>query len=217
MILETSFKEKSSLTCDTPDIMSSIACVPSDRKDTSKKFLQCKRSSSISMDYDSSVFEDSGSIFNSVKPDITGDHGRTSAGNQSACDSPSALSLTNHSYNFSKNTTTVFDDSDLFYSPKSSRAVSRRSVSDSTARTSVDIKAIENTEPDDFYIDDFDIDDLADSDIPDYFDEPASSSVSNSSTVTKTVKEGGSSKSSWERKPATPAPAPKPSNVCSPG
>uniref|UniRef100_A0A667WL18 ATP-dependent DNA helicase n=1 Tax=Myripristis murdjan TaxID=586833 RepID=A0A667WL18_9TELE len=155
-----------------------------------------------------SVFEDSGSIINSVKPDITGDHGRTSAGNQSTCDSPSALSFTNHSYNFSKNTTTVFDDSDLFYSPKSSRAVSRMSVSDSTARTSADIKATENTEPDDFYIDDFDIDDLADSDIPDYFDEPASSSVSNSITVTKTVKEGGASKSSWERKPATPAPSP---------
>ncbi|XP_029910141.1 Bloom syndrome protein homolog isoform X2 [Myripristis murdjan] len=216
MILETSFKEKSSLTCDSPDIMSSIASVPSDRIDTSKKFLQCKRSSGVSVDYDCSVFEDSGSIINSVKPDITGDHGRTSAGNQSTCDSPSALSFTNHSYNFSKNTTTVFDDSDLFYSPKSSRAVSRMSVSDSTARTSADIKATENTEPDDFYIDDFDIDDLADSDIPDYFDEPASSSVSNSITVTKTVKEGGASKSSWERKPATPAPSPKPSMVCSP-
>ncbi|GLD58689.1 Bloom syndrome protein isoform X1 [Lates japonicus] len=76
----------------------------------------------------------------------------------------------------------------------------------------------EDIEPDDFYFDDFDIDDFNDSDIPDYFDEPSTSSVSaqKSSTVTATVKEGGPSKSSWEKKPTTPVSAPKPSKICSP-
>ncbi|XP_071388298.1 recQ-like DNA helicase BLM [Centroberyx affinis] len=216
VILEPGFKEKPSFTFNTPSIMSSTTCLPTDRGESSKKTLQLKRSSIISVDYDSSVLEESGSFVNSVKPAFTGDNGRTFVGSHSICDSPSAYSLANPSHNFSKNTNMSLDGSDLFYSPKRPAAIVQKSGS--MDKTAVGITATENKKTDDFYIDDFDIDDFNESDIPDYFDEPPSSSVSgqNSSTVTKTVREGGSNKSAWERKPATPPPAPKPSKICSP-
>ncbi|XP_072291066.1 recQ-like DNA helicase BLM isoform X2 [Eucyclogobius newberryi] len=72
--------------------------------------------------------------------------------------------------------------------------------------------------PDDFGDDDFDIDDLNDSDIPGYFDEPTSSFVSGSSSkpVNTSIKEGSSSKASWDKKAPTPTPTQKKSTVCSP-
>uniref|UniRef100_A0A8D3E4N3 RecQ-like DNA helicase BLM n=1 Tax=Scophthalmus maximus TaxID=52904 RepID=A0A8D3E4N3_SCOMX len=129
---------------------------------------------------------------------------------ESVCDSPSPHNLTESSFNFSKKPSTNLDGSDLFFSPKKQEAISRNKTT---------AAATEDTGPDDFDIDDFDIDDFNDSDIPDYFDEPSTLSLSgqNSSTVSTTVREGGPSKSLWEKKPTTPASAPKPPKICSPG
>lgn len=179
--------------------MSSSCSVPLD----SKKPPQIRRSSAISVDYDS---DHSDSILN-VNPM----HSETiHVENESVCDSPSTHSLINPSCNFSNKTSTDLDGSDLFFSPKKPQAVVQNKSKTSTA---------EDIDPDDFYFDDFDIDDLNDSDIPEYFDEPPTLSVlpQKSSTVTKTMKEGGPSKSSWEKKPTTPVSAPKPSKICSPG
>lgn len=178
--------------------MSSSCSVPLD----SKKPPQIRRSSAISVDYDS---DHSDSILN-VNPM----HSKTiHVENESVCESPSTYSLPKKCFNLSKKTSTDLDGSDLF-SPKKPQAVVLNKSKTSTA---------EDIEPDDFYFDDFDIDDLNDSDIPEYFDEPPTLSVSQqkSSTVTKTMKEGGPSKSSWEKKPTTPVSAPKPSKICSPG
>ena len=171
--------------------MSSRSSVPVE----SKKPPQIRRSPVLSADNDS---DHSDSILD-TKPS-----GTIHVKNQSMCDSPSTFNLTNPSFNFSKKTSTDLDGSDLFFSPKKPETVVQNK---SNAPAAEDLM-----EQDDFYNDYFDIDDFNDSDIPDYFDEP-----SNSSTVTTTVKEGGPSKSSWEKKPTTPAPAPQPSKISSPG
>ncbi len=199
MISEPSFKEKS-FSCDASSVMSSSSFVPVDSKKP-----QISRSSVISVDYDSDHFD---SLIN-VKPVLSKHSKSVYVENESVCDSPSTHSLRNSSFNFSKKTSTDLDGSDLFFSPKKPETVQTKS------KTPATITAADDIEPDDFYIDDFDIDDFNDSDIPDYYDEPSTSSLSN--TVTTTVKEGGPSKSSWEKKPTTPVSAPKPSNVCSPG
>lgn len=128
--------------------------------------------------------------------------------NESVCDSPSARSLKNQSFDFSKKMSTDLDGSDLFFSPKRPEPVAQNQSKPSAAA---------DVDPDDF--DDFDIDDLNDSDIPEYFDEPPPLPVSSqkNSTITRTVKEGGPSTSSWDKKPATPVSAPKPSKIISPG
>ncbi|XP_070763765.1 recQ-like DNA helicase BLM [Enoplosus armatus] len=188
VVSEPSFKDKSSLCCDTSSVMSSNSSVPV----YSKKPPQVRRSSAVSVDYDS---DHSDSIIN-VKPTIYVD-------DESICDSPSTL--TNPSFNISKKTSTDLDGSDLFFSRKKPETGFQ-----SKSNTPATITDAQDVQPDDFYIDDFDIDDFNDSDIPEYFDEPPTFSV------TPTVKEGGPSKSSWEKKPTTPAPGPKPSNICSP-
>lgn len=192
VISEPSFKEKSSFSCDMSSVMSFNSSLPMD----SKKPPQIRRSSVICVDYDS---DHSDSIIN-----------RNSSGTmhmkiQSTRDSPSTHSLTNPSLNFSKRTSTDLDGSDLFFSPKKPETVVQNKSTPAAITTAEDI------ELDDFYGDYFDIDDFNDSDIPDYFDAPQ-----DSRTVTTTVKEGGQSKSSWEKKPTTPAPTPKPSKICSP-
>lgn len=125
------------------------------------------------------------------------------------CDSPSTHTVKNAHLKFS-NTSTDLDGSDLFFSPKRQEA-SLENVS----RTS----PTEELDQDDFYGDDFDIDDLNDYDFPNYYEEPPPSSVTtqNPSTIDRTIKEGGPSKSQWEKKPTTPPSAPGPSIVCSPG
>lgn len=197
VVSEPSFKEQSSFSCDTSSVMSSGCSVPVD----SKKPPLIRRSSVISVDYDS---DHSDSVI-SVKP-MQNKYSRTMhVENDTMCDSPSTYCSTNPSFNFSKKTSTDFDSSDLFFSPKRPQTVVSKKSKTSAAE---DI-------PDDFYDDNFDIDDLNDSDIPEYFEEPPTVSVS--STVPKTVKEGGPSKSSWEKKPTTPAAGPKPSKISSPG
>ncbi len=189
---EPSFKEQSSFGCDTSSVMSSSHSVPVD----SKKPPQIRRASVISLDYDS---DHSDSIID-VKP-MHSKYSRTiQAESENSWDTP-----TNPSFSSSKKTSAGLDGSDLFYSPRKPEAV-LPNKSETAAADDI---------PDDFYIDDFDIDDLNDSDIPGYFDE--SPGVSESSAVTTTVKEGGPSKSSWEKKPTTPTAAPKPAKICSPG
>ncbi|XP_023278414.1 Bloom syndrome protein isoform X1 [Seriola lalandi dorsalis] len=205
VISEPSLKDQYSVSCDTSSAISSSSSVRVD----SKKPLHIRRSSVISVDYDC---DPSDSIVN-VKPLHSEDRGKFSVENESVCDSPSTHSFTKPSFNFSKKTSTDLEDSDLFFSPKTPGTVVQNKLN-----TPATITATEGIDPDDFYLDDFDIDDFNDSDIPDYFDEPPTSSVSrqNSSAVTTTVKEGGPSKSVWEKKPTTPASAPKPSKICSP-
>nr|XP_020466938.1 Bloom syndrome protein isoform X2 [Monopterus albus] len=195
VISEPSLKEKSSSTGDMSSVMSSSSSVTVD----SKKPLLIRRSSVISVesDHSDSVID--------VNPLFSEDTGTVYVENESICD-------TKPSFNFSKKLSTDLNDSDLFFSPKKPETVQNR------LKTPAAITASEDIELGDFYNDDFDIDDFNDSDIPDYFDEPPTSSAlgQNSSTVTTTVKEGGPSKSSWEKKPATPVSAPKPSKFCSP-
>lgn len=196
MISEPSSKENSYFSCDT-----SSCSVPLD----SKKPPQIRRASAISADHN---FDHSDSII-----DVNPKHNKPSrtihVENESICDSPSAQNLMNPYFNFSKKTSTDVDASDLFFSPKKPKTVVQNKPKASAPK---------DIEPDDFYIDDFDIDDLNDSDIPDYFEEPQTLSMppQNSSTISRTVKEGGGSKS-WERNPTTPAAALKPSKICSPG
>ncbi|XP_056272456.1 recQ-like DNA helicase BLM isoform X2 [Pseudoliparis swirei] len=188
------FKGKSSFSCDMSSVMSSSSSVPADYK----KPPQLRRSSVISVDYDS---DHSDSIIN-TKPS----HNRNSGAQYvTSSDSPSTHSRTDPSFNFSRKTSTDLDGSELF-SPKKPETVFQNK-----SHTPAASNAAEDMELDDFYSDDFDIDDFNASDIPDYFDEPP-----NSSTVTKQVTEVsmGSSKSPWDNKPTTPAP--KPAKICSP-
>ncbi|XP_041652454.1 Bloom syndrome protein homolog isoform X2 [Cheilinus undulatus] len=192
-VMSEPMKEKS-FSCETTD-RSASSFAPMD----SKKAPQIRRSSVISVDYNS---DQSDSIIN-VKPAKKTDSRHLYVNIDSVCDSPLTHSLTNPSLNFTEKTHTSLDDSDLFFSAKKPEPVIQRKP-----RTQANILATEDVERDDFYDDDFDIDDFNDSDIPDYFDEPQ--------TLTTTVREGGPSKSTWERKPTTPVSAPKPANVCSP-
>uniref|UniRef100_A0A3B5ADX8 RecQ-like DNA helicase BLM n=1 Tax=Stegastes partitus TaxID=144197 RepID=A0A3B5ADX8_9TELE len=199
---ESSFKETSSSSCGTFSVVSHNSSVPLD----TMKPPQLRRSSVISLDYES---DHSDSIID-LKPLNSKTSTTVCVENESACDSPSGHSLTKTSFNFSKKQSIDLEDSDLFFSPMKPEIVKKTNTPPFTAA--------EDIEEDDFYNDDFDIDDFNDSDIPEYFDEPSTSSAStqNSSTVTTTVKEGGPSKFSWEKKPTTPASAPKPSKICSP-
>ncbi|XP_068459015.1 recQ-like DNA helicase BLM isoform X2 [Clinocottus analis] len=196
VISVSSFKGKSSFSCDTSSVMSSSSSMPVD----SKKPPQIRRSSVISVDYDS---DQSDSVID-AKPSHDRNSGLENVTSQSISNSPSTHNRTDPSLNFSKKKSTDLDGSELFFSPKKPETNFQNK-----SNTPAASNATEDMELDDFYDDYFDIDDLNDSDIPDYFDEPPKSS-----TVTKTVKEAGSSRSHWENKPTTPAP--KPAKICSP-
>lgn len=200
VISDPSFKEKHSSSDDTSSVKSSSSFMNS-------KKSQIERSSVIFLDCDSN---ESDSII-SGKPLNSDDSGKIFLENESFSDSPSTHSRPD---NFSKKTSTYLDGSDLFFSAKKTDTPVQ-----CKSNTPANISATEDMDQDDFYNDDFDIDDFNDSDIPEYFEEPQSSSVlgHNSSTVRATVKEGRPSTSSWDKKPATPAPAPKPSKISSPG
>jgi len=200
VISENSFKETTSSSCGTSSVLSSNSSLPVDLK----KPPQPRRSSVISLDYDSDDTD--------LKPFERKNSRTICVESESVCESPSAHSSKKPPFNLSDKTSTDLNDSDLFFSAKKPEAVMQNKSKTPTYATA------EDAEADDFYIDDFDIDDFNDSDIPDYFEPPASSvSSQNFSTVTTTVKEGGPSKSSWEKKPTTPVSAPKTSKICSPG
>lgn len=165
---------------------------------TSSSFVRSRvwRSSVITVDDDS---DHSDSVITG-KPLGRKDPEKTYVENESICDSPSTLS------NLSKKSSKALDSSsDCFFSPKKT---------ETCVPSNFEAAATDHVEPDDFYVDDFDIDDFNESDIPDYFDTPGGSSVGQNPSA---VKEGGPSKSSWEKKAATPKRAPKPSKICSPG
>nr|XP_057931076.1 recQ-like DNA helicase BLM isoform X2 [Doryrhamphus excisus] len=169
----------------------------------SKRAPQIRRSPVISPDCDS---DHSDSVI-TVKPSVSQ---KSVVEIDSFCDSLSSSSFTKASQNIPsiKKTNVDLDCEDLFFTPKKKM------------ETTVQIKSNpqEHMEPDDFYIDDFDIDDLNDSDIPDYFDKPQSSSepLNSFSTAQTVEKKGGQSKASWENKLATPAPVSKSAKICSP-
>ncbi|KAM9572415.1 recQ-like DNA helicase BLM isoform 4-T4 [Salvelinus alpinus] len=218
-VLESRFSEKTTFSFATPSVMSSTTCLPKGKGDSSMKALPFRRSSVISVDYDSSVFEDSDCMINVQTPGIswrpstqenpifTRDKKKASTTGQSNCDSPS-------NYGIFKKQIGDVAQSNLF-SPKSPAAAVQMTGESSTQASVAQAPAV--TEPDDFFIDDFDIDDFNDSDIPDYFEPPSSSaSRQDSSSVSKVVCEGGPSTSTWQKKPATPAPVAKPPKITSP-
>lgn len=129
---------------------------------------------------------------------------------ESICDSLSAPRLLKQPSQFSENTSRLHED-DLF-SPNKPVSVEQNKSKIPTCTT------VDNTETDDFYIDDFDIDDFNESDIPEYFEEAPTSSVQRQNRITApAVKEGGPSKSSWDKKPSTSVSTPKPPKISSPG
>ncbi|CAB1323192.1 unnamed protein product [Coregonus sp. 'balchen'] len=220
-VLESRFSENTTFSFATPSVMSSTTCLPKDKGDSSMKALPFRRTSVISVDYDSSVFEDSDCMINVQTPGIswrpstlanpifTGEERKASTTGHSNCDSPS-------NYSIFKNQTGDVAQSNLFFSPKRP-AAAVQGTGESSTQASV-VQALAVTDPDDFFIDDFDIDDFNDSDIPDYFEPPSSSaSRQDSSAVSKAVREGGPSTSTWQKKPATPAPVAKPPKITSPG
>ncbi|XP_037834201.1 Bloom syndrome protein homolog isoform X2 [Kryptolebias marmoratus] len=199
VISEPSFKETSS-SSGASSLLSASSSVPVDYK----KPLQPRRSSVISVDYDSDC-----SYSTDVKPLHNKDSRTVCVENKSNCDSPSAHVIRKPPFSPSNEASLDVSDADLSFSSfKKSQAVLQNKSEN----------PLPTAEVDDFYVDNFDIDDFNDSDIPDYFDEPSASAVSspNFSAVSTTVKEGGPNKSSWEKKPATPVSAPKPSKVYSP-
>ncbi|XP_047451887.1 Bloom syndrome protein homolog isoform X2 [Mugil cephalus] len=203
VISEHSFRESSSSNYGTSHILSSSSSVPVD----SKKLPQLRRSSVISVDYDS---DHSDTVIN-LESRHRKDSKTICVENDSVCDSPSAYSLPKPSFNFSEKTNRNLDSSDLFFTPKKPETVVQNK---SNSRGFTDAQEIQSNE---FYIDDFDIDDLNECDIPDYFDKPSTSTTQKSNAVTTTVKEGGTGTFSWEKKPTTPASVPKPSKtMCSP-
>lgn len=222
VILEPNIKERP-FSFATPSAMSPITCLSTDTGISSKKAPLFRRSSVISVD-NSSVFEDSDLIINEVqtpstlwkpstlsKPIFTGEKRKTLVRVQNNMPSPSNCSLSKPSHDLSKSTSVDLNVPEHFFSPERPGA-SEQSRWESSASTSVAASFPADLETDDFHNDNFDIDDLNESDIPDYFDEPASSSASRfySGTLTTQIREGGPSKSSWEKKPATPAPTSKP-------
>uniref|UniRef100_A0A7N8XRY0 RecQ-like DNA helicase BLM n=1 Tax=Mastacembelus armatus TaxID=205130 RepID=A0A7N8XRY0_9TELE len=187
------------VSCDMSSVMSPSSSAPMD----SKKPPQSRRSSVISVESDHSD-----SIIH-VNP-LHSNNSGTGYLENDISDSPLTHSPTEPSSDFCKKSS-IDLDSDLFFSPKKPESMQNK-LNTPAAVTDTEV-------PDDFYIDDFDIDDFNDSDIPQYFDEPSTSSVlrHNSSSSSTAVKEGGPSKSPWQKKPETPVSASKPSKISSPG
>lgn len=169
--------------------------------------LLSQRSSVISADRDTDCFDSA-----SLKPWENTDSRALYIEDDSICDSPSAHSFTKPQFNLMEKTSSNANDSVLFYSPKNSDDVVQGKSKTPTQVTAEDFEA------DDFYVDDFDIDDFNDSDIPDYFDEPSTSSTlsQNRSATSAAAKEGESNKLAWDKKPVTPVSAPKPQKIYSP-
>ncbi|XP_054631947.1 recQ-like DNA helicase BLM isoform X4 [Dunckerocampus dactyliophorus] len=202
VISDPGFKDKSSSS------RASCSFLPAE----SKRVPQIRRSSVISLDCDS----DHSDRVIKVKPSVGKNSQKSVVEIDSFCDSPSSSSFTKASQSIPsiKKTNVDMDCEDLFFTPKKKMETTVQIKS----KPQESFTATERMEPDDFYIDDFDIDDLNDSDIPDYYDEPQSSSapLNSSSTAQTAIKKGGPSKSSWEKKPATPAPVSNPAKICSP-
>uniref|UniRef100_A0A3P9JLH7 RecQ-like DNA helicase BLM n=1 Tax=Oryzias latipes TaxID=8090 RepID=A0A3P9JLH7_ORYLA len=196
VISDASFKETSSCCVLTP---SSSAVLDS------RKSQQPRRPSVISLDYDSDHSDRT--AFNPLSSKSSR---AICVEDESICDSLSTPRLLKRPC-FSESTSRLDEDDAHFFSPKKPVSVEQNKSKTPTCTTA------DNTETDDFYFDDFDIDDFDESDIPEYFEEAPTSSVprQNSSTATA-VKEGGPSKSSWDKKPSSSVSTPKLPKLCSP-
>uniref|UniRef100_A0A3Q3DXJ1 ATP-dependent DNA helicase n=1 Tax=Hippocampus comes TaxID=109280 RepID=A0A3Q3DXJ1_HIPCM len=157
-----------------------------------------RRSSVISVDCDS---DQSDSL---IKENASGcNNGWKSAVEiESNCNSPSSHGISNTPHNNSGVEKTVIDldCEDHSFLPK------KKTETSAQIQSTPNVTAADNVDLDDFFIDNFDIDDLNDSDMPDYFDEPPRSAAAPLKTpiaAPTAVKEGGPSKSLWEKKPLT--------------
>lgn len=165
---------------------------------------QSRRSSVICIDYD---LDTSDSVID-TKPLQNKNKRPVLAEEELVCDSPSTYMPPNQTFNKKES---IDLDSDCFFTPKKPVAVAQGPGN----KTKSEMKDII---PDDFDDDDFDIDELNDSDIPDYFDEPPSSSVSGQSSkpLNTSIREGTSNRNSWDKQTTTPAPAKKEAKMFSP-
>uniref|UniRef100_A0A3B3ZU86 ATP-dependent DNA helicase n=1 Tax=Periophthalmus magnuspinnatus TaxID=409849 RepID=A0A3B3ZU86_9GOBI len=140
----------------------------------------------ISVDYDS---DPSDSVIES-KP-LQNQTKRPAFVEEIVCDSPSSHRPPTQT--FPKTSSIDLEDPDVFFTLKKPSDVTQSSGK----RTESEM---DNFVPDDFD-DDFDIDDLNDSDIPEYFDEPTSSSVSGPSSrpINTSIKEGSTRNPAHDR------------------
>ncbi|XP_054894177.1 recQ-like DNA helicase BLM isoform X2 [Poeciliopsis prolifica] len=190
VISDTSYKETFS-SCSASSLMSPSNSLFLDNKQP----LNSQRLSVNSVDYDSDYL-DSASLKSWNKRE------------SSICDSPSAQSFTKPRFSLSETTSSDVYETDLLFSAKKSEDEQLKSKTPTHAITT-------DFEADDFDVDDFDIDDFNDSDIPDYFDEPPTSSTLSENPSTA-VNKGGPKQSSWDNKPMTPVSTPKPQKIYSP-
>lgn len=118
---------------------------------------------------------------------------------------------------FSEPMEDMVKQTNLFFSPKN--PVTSVKKYDSSASgphtTSGQTDSLVSKEPD-FYIDDFDIDDFNESDIPDYYEQPVTSS-SSFTVASKSVADVGTSISCVKKCVSTPTAVVKPSKPPSPG
>ncbi|XP_030621193.1 Bloom syndrome protein homolog [Chanos chanos] len=229
---ESARPASSSFTFTTPALVPAATIQTTDKGEGAKRSFQFRKSvgSVISVDYDSSVFEDSDCVISgaetlngSWKPNGSSSNPKR---NESSLDRSNAVSVSGSysslPFNPSSSQSLDLKQTDLFYSPKRPAHAGRKSVeikADSSTLDSAHTDSRTETEPDDFFVDDFDIDDFDDTDIPDYFDDAPSASKSNriTSPVAQPIREGGPVTKSWERNvTATPSPAIKPNKPPSP-
>ena len=99
-VFEPRFREKPTFSFATPCVLSTTTCLPKDKGDSSMKALPFRGSSVISVDYNSTLFEDSDCMINGVpaqstswkpstlaSPIFSGDEGKVFTRGQSNCDS----------------------------------------------------------------------------------------------------------------------------------
>ncbi|XP_020790782.2 LOW QUALITY PROTEIN: recQ-like DNA helicase BLM [Boleophthalmus pectinirostris] len=166
--------------------------------------VQFKRSSVICVDYDS----DPSDTVIEAKPPQNKNKRPAFVEEEIICDSPSTYRPSTQT--FPKKSSIDLEKPDLFFTPKKPSGVTQSNGKGTESE-------MDSFMHDDFGDDDFDIDDLNDSDIPEYFDEPPSSSVSGlSSRPVNSIKEGSASKASWDKKAPTPTPPPKQAKIFSP-
>ncbi|XP_041965715.1 Bloom syndrome protein homolog isoform X2 [Alosa sapidissima] len=241
---KASFRQSSAFDT-TPSLKSTTSPFYEEIKNSSKtEFLFRKSISSVMpVDYDSSVFEDSSCLISDVQ--TPGSSWRPSASSTKPTFTEEKKDKRSSNFNFwssndqnddcfsrpssQQSDVQIVEDDEpeaLFYSPKKPasgpKVTAEKRVGDSR-QSSSHINNWTDADGDDFYIDDFDIDEFDEADIPEYFDEPPTTSTSTSNRTSTSfvsaIREGGPVKSTPARRAvSTPSPAPalKPSKPSSP-
>ncbi|XP_062402443.1 recQ-like DNA helicase BLM isoform X2 [Sardina pilchardus] len=241
---KASFRQSSAFGT-TPSVKSTTSPFCEESKNGSKtEFLFRKSISSVMpVDYDSSVFEDSSCLISDVQ--TPGSSWRPSTSSIKPTFTEEKRDKCSSSFNFwssndqkddcfsrpssRQSDVQIVDDDEpepSFYSPKkpsSGPEVTTESRGGHTRQSSSHTNNWTDADGDDFYIDDFDIDEFDEADIPEYFDEPPTTSTSTSNrtstSLVSTIREGGPVKSTPARSAVStpsPAPAPKPSKPSTP-